>query len=137
MIQVTRRATFNAAHRLYRPEWDDEKNAAVFGKCSNPLWHGHNYEIFVTVKGEVNPQTGFLVNLKELSRIMKEYVVDQLDHKNLNLEVEFMKGRMISSENIAIAIWQQLEEPVRQLGATLHCVKLNETENNSVAYYGH
>lgn len=136
MIQITRRATFNSAHRLFRPEWDDEKNYASFGKCSNPLWHGHNYELFVTVQGNVNPQTGFLINLKDLSHVMEKHVVEKLDHKNINLEVDFMKGRMASSENLAIAIWQQLQQPIRELGAELFLVKLNETENNSVEYYG-
>ena len=136
MIYITRRETFNAAHRLFRPEWDDEKNLQVFGKCSNPKWHGHNYVLYVTVKGEVDPETGFLINLKDLSRIMNEKVVDQLDHKNMNLEVEFMKGRITSTENLAIGIWEQLEEPVRKLGAALHCVKVYETENNFAEYYG-
>ena len=136
MIYITRRETFNAAHRLFRPEWDDEKNLQVFGKCSNPKWHGHNYVLYVTVKGEVDPETGFLINLKDLSRIMNEKVVDQLDHKNMNLEVEFMKGRITSTENLAIGIWEQLEEPIRKLGAALHCVKVYETEKNFVEYYG-
>ena len=136
MIYITRRETFNAAHRLFRPEWDDIKNFEVFGKCANPLWHGHNYVLFVTVKGQVNPQTGFLVNLKQLSSIISKRVLEKLDHKNLNLEVDFMAGRIPSTENLAIAIWEQLEEPVQQLGAMMHCVKLHETENNSVEYFG-
>ena len=136
MIYITRRETFNAAHRLFRPEWDDEKNLQVFGKCSNPKWHGHNYVLYVTVKGEVDPETGFLINLKDLSKIMNEKVVDQLDHKNMNLEVDFMKDRITSTENLAIGIWEQLEEPIRKLGAALHCVKVYETENNFAEYYG-
>jgi len=136
MIYITRRETFNAAHRLFRPEWDDEKNLQVFGKCSNPNWHGHNYVLYVTVKGEVDPQTGFLINLKDLSKILREKVTEKLDHKNMNLEVDFMKGRITSTENLAIGIWQQIEEPLRQLGATLHCVKVFETEKNSAEYYG-
>lgn len=136
MIYITRRETFNAAHRLFRPEWDDEKNLQVFGKCSNPKWHGHNYVLYVTVKGEVDPHTGFLINLKDLSKIMNEKVIDQLDHKNMNLEVEFMKGRITSTENLAIGIWEQLEEPIKKLGAALHCVKVYETEKNYVEYYG-
>lgn len=136
MMLVTRRATFNAAHRLFRPEWNDEENMSVFGKCSNPLWHGHNYELFVTVKGEVSEQTGFVMNLKDLNRVIQEYVVDRLDHKNLNLEVDFMKNRMISTENLAIAIWQQLQAPLREMGVELFRVKLFETENNFVEYYG-
>lgn len=136
MIYITRKEHFNAAHRLFKPEFSDEKNLEVFGKCSNPNWHGHNYELFVTVKGEVNPDTGFLINLKELSGIINRYVIDKLDHKNVNLEVDFMSGRLASTENLAIAIWEQLETPVREAGALLHCIKLYETERNFVEYYG-
>ncbi|HPG34106.1 MAG: 6-carboxytetrahydropterin synthase [Lentimicrobiaceae bacterium] len=136
MIYITRKEHFNAAHRLYRSDFSDEKNLEVFGKCSNPNWHGHNYELFVTVKGNVDPETGFLINLKELSRIINELVVNKLDHKNVNLEVDFMAGKLASSENLAIAIWEQLEAPVAAAGALLHCVKLFETERNFVEYYG-
>ena len=136
MIYITRRETFNAAHRLFKPEWDDDQNLQVFGKCSNPNWHGHNYVLFVTLKGEVDPETGFLINLKDLSRIVKQRVVEKLDHKNMNLEVDFMKGIIPSTENLAIAIWKQLEQPVKELGAHLHCVKISETENNFAEYYG-
>ncbi len=136
MMHITRRESFNAAHRLYRPEWDDEKNMEVFGKCSNPNWHGHNYELFVTVKGEVDPGTGFVLNLKKLSQIIKSRVIEKIDHKNMNLEVEFMTGRLASTENLAIGIWEQLRQPLEELGASLHCVKVVETENNFVEYYG-
>ncbi|MBK6962587.1 MAG: 6-carboxytetrahydropterin synthase [Bacteroidales bacterium] len=136
MIYITRKEHFNAAHRLFRPEYSDEKNLEVFGKCSNPNWHGHNYELFVTVKGEVNPETGFLINLKELSRIINELVVNKLDHKNVNLEVDFMAGKLASAENLAIAIWEQLEKPVFEAGAEMHSVKLFETERNFVEYFG-
>jgi 6-pyruvoyltetrahydropterin/6-carboxytetrahydropterin synthase len=136
MIYITRRETFNAAHRLFRSDWDDEKNLEVFGKCSNPNWHGHNYELFVTVKGNVDPKTGFLINLKSLSQILKSNIIDKLDHKNMNLEVDFMKNRIASTENLAIGIWEQIEGPIQKLGATLHCVKVSETENNFVEYYG-
>lgn len=136
MIYITRKEHFNAAHRLFRSDYDDAKNLEVFGKCSNPNWHGHNYELFVTVKGPVNPETGFLINLKELSRIINIFVVDKLDHKNVNLEVDFMAGKLASSENLAIAIWEQLEAPILKAGAQLHCVKLFETERNFVEYYG-
>lgn len=136
MIYITRKEHFNAAHRLFRPEYSDEKNLEVFGKCSNPNWHGHNYELFVTVKGEVNPETGFLINLKELSRIINELVVDKLDHKNVNLEVDFMTGKLASAENLSIAIWEQLERPVLEAGAEMHSVKLFETERNFVEYFG-
>ncbi|MBW6491680.1 MAG: 6-carboxytetrahydropterin synthase [Lentimicrobium sp.] len=136
MIYITRKEHFNAAHRLFRADYNDEKNLEVFGKCSNPNWHGHNYELFVTVKGKVNPETGFLINLKELSRIINVFVVEKLDHKNVNLEVGFMAGKLASSENLAIAIWEQLEEPITKAGAQLHCIKLFETERNFVEYYG-
>lgn len=136
MILVTRRERFNAAHRLFRPDFSDEQNLEVFGKCSNPNWHGHNYTLFVTVKGDIDPNTGFLVNLKDLSELVNRLVIDQLDHKNINVEVDFMKGKLASTENIAIGIWEQLEVPVSQLGATLYKVQLFETENNSVEYYG-
>lgn len=136
MIYLTRRERFNAAHRMYRPEWDDAKNAEVFGKCSNPNWHGHNYALYVTVKGELNPETGYVVNLKTLSKIINQTIVEKLDHKNINLEVDFMQGKIASSENLAIAIWQQLEPPIKELGIELHCVKIEETENNIIEYFG-
>ncbi|PKP50286.1 MAG: 6-pyruvoyl tetrahydrobiopterin synthase [Bacteroidetes bacterium HGW-Bacteroidetes-11] len=136
MIYITRKEHFNAAHRLFRPDFDDARNMEVFGKCSNPNWHGHNYDLYVTVKGHVNPETGFLINLKELSRIINFFVVDKLDHKNVNLEVDFMAGKLASSENLAIAIWEQIETPILKAGAQLHCVKLFETERNFVEYYG-
>lgn len=136
MIYLTRRERFNAAHRMFRPEWDDEKNKEVFGKCSNPNWHGHNYTLYVTVKGELNPETGYVVNLKTLSKIINEKIIEKLDHKNINLEVDFMKGMIASSENLAIAIWQQLEPNIRKIGIALHCVKIEETENNIIEYFG-
>ena len=108
----------------------------IFGKCSNPLWHGHNYILYVTVKGEVNPETGFLVNLSQLSEIINQVIIEKVDHRNLNLEVDFMKGRLVSTENLAKAIWEQLEPHVRDLGAELHCIKVIETENNYVEYFG-
>ena len=136
MMFITRRERFNAAHRLYRADYNDEQNLAVFGKCSNPNWHGHNYVLYVTIKGEVNPETGFLCNLKTLSTIIKQEVTDKLDHKNMNLEVDFMTGKLASTENLAMAVWEVLSKPVEDLGARLHCIKIEETENNSVEYYG-
>ncbi len=135
-MYITRRERFNAAHRLFREDWSDEKNLEVFGKCSNPNWHGHNYIMFVTVKGGVSKETGFVVNLKDLSKIIKTKIIDKIDHKNLNLEVDFMQGRIVSTENIAIAIWEEMEKDIKQFGAELHCVKIVETENNYVEYYG-
>ena len=136
MVHITRRERFSAAHKLARKDWSEEKNYEVFGKCSNPNWHGHNYVLYVTVKGKPEPSTGFVVDLSALGDLIKSNVIDHIDHKNMNVDVEFMKGLMTSTENIAIAIWNQLEKPVADLGATLHCVKLHETENNYVEYFG-
>lgn len=136
MIYITRREQFNAAHRMFREEWSDEKNFEVFGKCSNPNWHGHNYVLYVTIKGEINPETGYVMNLKILSRILKEQVVEQLDHKNLNTEVPFLAGQIMSSETLATAIWKQIEPSIKACGAELHCIRIEETENNAVEYYG-
>lgn len=135
-MQITRRERFNAAHRLFREDWSDEVNAEVFGKCSNPNWHGHNYVLYVTVSGKINAETGFVINLKNLSRIIREKVIDRVDHKNLNVEVDFMKGKIVSTENVAVAIWEQLEPDIKRMGCDLFCIKLEETENNYVEYYG-
>ena len=136
MIYITRRERFNAAHMLWNYGWSDQKNFEVFGKCANKNWHGHNFELFVTVKGEVNEDTGFVVNLKDLAKIIKEKVIDKLDHKNLNLDVDFMKDKMASTEVLAISIWQQLEKDISNIDAKLHSVKIKETENNFVEYFG-
>lgn len=136
MIFITRKEHFNAAHKLFRPEWSEEKNIEVFGKCANANWHGHNYSLFVTVKGEVNADTGYVVDLKKLSILIREKITDKVDHKNLNLDVPFLKGKLASTENLAIAFWKELEEHINKLGCKLHCIKLYETENNYVEYYG-
>lgn len=136
MIYITRRERFNAAHKLFRPEWTDEQNLEVFGKCSNPNWHGHNYELFVTVKGEIDPKTGFVIDLKALKAIIRTQVTDALDHKNINLDVNFMKGKMASTEVLAVAIFEQLNPHIIKEGAQLHSIKLYETENNFVEYLG-
>ena len=135
-IFVTRRERFNAAHQMWNPQWDEAKNNEVFGKCANKNWHGHNYELFVTVKGSPNENTGYCVDLKEVSKIVKEQIIEKLDHKNINLDVDFMHGKLASTENMAIAIWGQIVNEIANLGATLHCVKLCETENNYVEYFG-
>jgi 6-pyruvoyltetrahydropterin/6-carboxytetrahydropterin synthase len=136
MIFITRRERFNAAHKLYNEKWSAEKNTEVFGKCANANWHGHNFDLIVTVKGEVNLDTGFVINLKELSTLIRRRVIDKLDHTNLNLDVDFMLGIMPSTENLAMEIWKQLEGDITALGAALHCIKLVETENNYVEYFG-
>ena len=136
MVFITRKEHFNAAHKLTRTDWSEEKNNEVFGKCANPNWHGHNYDLYVTVKGNVNPDTGFILNLKELSVLIRTEICDKLDHKNLNLDVDFLKGIMPSTENIAIAIFDILKPKISKLGGELHCIKLYETENNYVEYFG-
>ena len=135
MIYLTRREHFNAAHKLCNPAWSPEKNRDVFGKCANENWHGHNYELIVTIKGEVNPDTGFLMDAKKLGELVQEHVCEKLDHRNLNMDVDFMKDKLASTENLAIAIWQQLVTRLPQ-GVMLHCVKLYETPRISVEYFG-
>ncbi|MCB0761513.1 MAG: 6-carboxytetrahydropterin synthase [Flavobacteriales bacterium] len=137
VVLVTRRERFNAAHKMWNPKWSEERNVEVYGKCANPNWHGHNYQLFVTVKGPINPSTGYCVDLKDLSKLVNERVIDQLDHRNLNLDVPFMNGRLASSENLVVAIWEQLDGPIGQeLGVKLHGLKLYESENNMVEYFG-
>jgi 6-pyruvoyltetrahydropterin/6-carboxytetrahydropterin synthase len=136
MLYITRKERFNAAHKLHRQEWSHEKNMEVFGKCSNANWHGHNYDLFVTVKGNINPETGFVIDLKYLSHLIKEKVVDKIDHKNVNLDVDFMEGKMASTEVLAQAIWGELADAIKAQGCLLHCIKLYETENNFVEYFG-
>ena len=135
MVYLTRLEHFNAAHRLYNPGWSYEQNEAVFGKCANENWHGHNYELYVTVKGRPNPDTGFVFDVKELSRIINQYVIEHIDHKNLNVDVPFMKDQLCSTENLAIAIWKQLQ-PQLPAGVQLHGIKLYETPRIFVEYFG-
>jgi 6-pyruvoyltetrahydropterin/6-carboxytetrahydropterin synthase len=134
MFYLTRREHFNAAHKLFNPNWSDEKNTEIFGGCANPNWHGHNYTLFVTVKGKVNAELGYVVNMKEISALMKLHIIDKVDHKNLNLDVPFLKDIIPSTENFAKAIWDQLLPHIS--GCQLHCVKLYETENIYVEYFG-
>jgi len=136
MIYITRRERFSAAHKLYRDDWSLEENEATFGKCSNPNWHGHNYELFVTIKGEINPATGFVVDLRTLKEIILKHVVHKIDHRNVNLDVDFMQGKMASTENLAVEIFNQLQAPIEAEGVQLHSIRLQETENNSVEYFG-
>lgn len=134
MVYVTRRETFNAAHRLFNPDWSEEKNFEVFGKCSNPNWHGHNYVLEVVVEGEINKQTGFVLDIRTLKDIIEKNVIEHVDHKNLNIETEFMKGKIPSTENLAVGIWNQLVDKIE--GAKLYKVRLSETENNFFEYKG-
>jgi 6-pyruvoyltetrahydropterin/6-carboxytetrahydropterin synthase len=136
MIYQTRRERFCAAHRMFKKEWSDEVNQKVFGKCSNPNWHGHNYVLWVTVKGEPSDEHGFVMNMNILKQIILENVINKIDHKNINLEVDFMKGRIATTENLAISIWNALNPFIEKEGASLHRIKIEETENNSIEYYG-
>lgn len=136
MITVTRRERFNAAHRLFNKNWTDEKNESVFGKCSNKNWHGHNYILYVTVKGTIDQETGYLIDLKILSDILKQKVTSKLDHKNLNIEVDFLNDTITTAENIAVKIFEEIAPEIAKHNCQLHCVKLVETENNFVEYFG-
>jgi 6-pyruvoyltetrahydropterin/6-carboxytetrahydropterin synthase len=135
MIYLTRLEHFNAAHRLYNPDWTSERNEEVFGKCANENWHGHNYDLYVTIKGEVNKETGFLFDVKKLSILIKDNILEELDHKNLNVDVPFLQGMICSTENLAVVIWQQLQK-VLPSEVQLHCVKLYETPRIYVEYFG-
>ena len=132
VVHVTRRAHFNAAHRLHNPAQSDAWNRATFGKCNHPNWHGHNYVLHVTVAGEPDPETGYVADLAALKKLMDERVVNDLDHRNLNLDVPWLAGAMPSTENLAVAIWERLAPHV----PGLYEVRLHETENNSAAYRG-
>lgn len=135
MVYLTRVEHFNAAHRLFNPAWNIEKNEEVFGKCANSNWHGHNYDLYVTVKGNPDPDTGFLIDAKKLSRLINEFVLEKLDHLNLNVDVDFMKGALCSTENLAVGIWKQLASRLPE-GVQLHCIKLYETPQIYVEYFG-
>ena len=135
MVYLTRLEHFNAAHKLYNPNWSKEKNEEVFEGCANENWHGHNFDLYVTVKGEVNPETGFVMNLKDLSKIIREHVIKKVDHKNLNLDVDFMQGKMASAEVLIVEIWKILEKHLPE-GVFMHALKLYETARSFVEYYG-
>ena len=134
IVTVNRKAHFNAAHRLFRPEWSDEKNLAVFGKCSNPLYHGHNYDLVVSVTGEIDPLTGFVMDMKVLKDLIQSDIEDAFDHKNLNEEVPEFKTLNPTSENIVVVIWKKLRAKIdkkNELSVTLY-----ETPRNFVSYSG-
>ena len=134
-VAVFRREHFNAAHRLFNPEWDDATNDKVFGKCALPNYHGHNYELEIKVVGKPSKETGYVMDMKELGDLVKREIHSRFDHKNLNLDVKGMPV-MPSTENVAIFIWNILFQKIKILGAELHCIKLCETENNFVEYFG-
>ncbi|MEZ5013813.1 MAG: 6-carboxytetrahydropterin synthase [Chitinophagales bacterium] len=134
MVYLTRREHFNAAHRLFNPNWSEEKNVEIFGKCANPNWHGHNYQLFVTVKGNPDPNTGFIMDAKKLSDLIKQEIVDVFDHKNLNMDCPQFTDLLPSTENFCIVIWNILEPKIT--GGVLHGIKLVETENIYAEYFG-
>ena len=136
MIYLSRREQFNAAHRLAVPGWSEEQNQAVFGECASPNYHGHNFILYVTVCGNPDPETGMLMNVKTLSNLIKEEVVQKVDHGNLNVDVPFMKGLTPTTENLAKQIWQQLSPHLKGTQAKLYSIRLYETENHFVDYFG-
>jgi len=133
-VYITRQVHFNAAHRLHNPSKSQKWNEAQYGLCTNPHWHGHNYVLEVTVRGEPDPETGYIMDLGELKRILQEAILDKCDHRNLNDDVAFLRGLIPSTENLTIAFWQEIEP--RLPGGKLHCVKLYETPRNYAEYYG-
>ena len=135
MVYLTRLEHFNAAHKLYNPGWTKEQNEAVFGLCANENWHGHNFELYVTDKGNPDPDTGFLMDVKVLSKIVNEQVIEALDHKNLNIEVPFLQGKMCTTETLAMAIWGRIF-PHLPAAVQLHAIKLYETPRIYVEYFG-
>ena len=138
MIYVSRKEHFNAAHKLYNPHWSQEKNFEIFGPCANENWHGHNYDLIVTVGGEPDPETGFVVDLKRLSQLIKHEVLELVDHQNLNEDVAFMADKMPSTENLAREIWNILQPKIAEITSfgRLYSIKLFETPRNYVEYFG-
>ena len=137
-IFVSRKEHFNAAHKLYNPTWSKEKNLEVFGPCANENWHGHNFDLIVTIKGEPDPDTGFVVDLKKLSTLIRDHVTEKLDHKNINLDVDFMQGKLASCENLIVEIWKILQPRMSSISkfGRLYSLKLYETPRNYVEYFG-
>ncbi|MBI3004049.1 MAG: 6-carboxytetrahydropterin synthase [Ignavibacteriales bacterium] len=134
MVYVTRRETFSASHRLYNPKLTEEQNVELFDKCANPNGHGHNYVLEVTVVGNPEQDTGYVIDLKDLKQLVRSEIIQKVDHKHLNHDVDFLKGTIPTSENIARAFWEILQSKIR--GARLFSIRLRETENNSVEYRG-
>ncbi len=133
-VYITRKTHFSAAHRLENPKWSPEKNQEVFGKCASPNYHGHNFYLWVTLRAEIDPETGMVMDFKDLKHIINTQIIDRVDHKNLNLDVPFLKGINPTAENLAVAFWEQLAPHFPQ--GMLYKVVLYETENNIVEYYG-
>ena len=138
MIYLSRQVHFCAAHKLYNPKWSKEKNEEIFGLCANENWHGHNFDMIVTVKGEPDPETGFVMNFKDLSQIIKKEILEKVDHKNLNLDVDFLEGKLTTCEIVVMEFWKILDPVIRNNypNVALHCIKLFETPRNYAEYYG-
>ena len=134
MVFVTRKASFSASHRLFNPSWSDARNAQVFGKCNNPNGHGHNYDIEVTVGGEPPAETGMVIDLKKLADIIEQEIIERVDHKNLNIDVDFLRGVIPTAENMAVAFWKILDPRIKE--GKLSSIKLYESANNVVEYKG-
>ncbi len=135
LLYITRKEHFNAAHQLWNPNWSDEKNLEIFGKCANSHYHGHNFDLYVCVKGQPHPETGLVMDLKQLKLIIRKQVIDDLDHQNLNLDVAWLKGTMPSIETIVVGIWNRLAPHLPE-GVQLHKITLWETPNNFAEYFG-
>lgn len=137
-VYVSRKEHFNAAHKLYNPAWTKEKNIEVFGPCANENWHGHNFDLIVTIKGEPDPDTGFVVDLKKLSKLIRDHITEKLDHKNLNVDVDFMQGKLASCENLVVEIWRILDPLLPSISkfGRLYSLRLFETPRNYVEYFG-
>ncbi|MEY3965559.1 MAG: hypothetical protein RL263_728 [Bacteroidota bacterium] len=135
LLYITRKEHFNAAHQLWNPKISDEENFTLFGKCANPNFHGHNFDLYVCVKGQPDPDTGLVMDLKKLKVIIREQVIDDLDHQNMNIDVPWLKDKMPSIENISVAIWNRIA-PHLPVGVALHKITLWETQNNFVEYFG-
>jgi len=139
LVYLSREVQFCAAHKLYNNKWDKEKNLEIFGACANENWHGHNFDMTVTVKGQPDPDTGFVMNFKDLKKIIKTEILDKVDHKNLNLDVDFMKGKLASCETLVVEFWKILAPQIKDVTndrVSLHCIKIYETKNNYAEYYG-
>ena len=135
MVYLTRKERFNAAHKLWVEEWSEEKNFEVFGKCANKNWHGHNYTLYVTVKGVPDPVTGFVIDAKKLSKLVRKVIIDKVDHYNLNLDVEFIpKNLQPTTENLVILFWKELKDKLKN--CQLHSIRLHETETIYAEYFG-
>jgi len=135
LLYITRKEHFNAAHQLWNSNWTEEQNLAIFGKCANPHFHGHNFDLYVCVKGQPNPDTGCVMDLKKLKVIIREEVIDHLEHQNLNLDVPWLSGQMPSIEYISVAVCHRIAAKLPE-GVQLHKITLWETQNNFVEYFG-